>query len=67
MKSLKKFEKSAILQNHVTSSIFGGGEKNNSDVAYTDCKADGGKYDIAVLSLIDIVDSSKDFDYPTGA
>jgi hypothetical protein len=44
MKSLKKFEKSAIMQEHLTSSIYGGGKKNNSDVTYTDSKQDGGKY-----------------------
>lgn len=57
MKHLKsKFEKIANIDK-----IYGG---NNSDVTYTDSKNDGGGWDIAVISLIDTIDSSRGMDKP---
>lgn len=52
-----KFESAKLVKQN---SILGG---NNSDVNYTDSQH-GRTYDIAVLSLIDTVDSSKQLDKP---
>jgi len=47
------------IENH---NIYGG--ENKSDVNYADSKGDGNSYDIAVQSLIDVVDSKATLDKP---
>jgi len=62
MKTLdsKLFANDAILKKTELEGTLGG---NNSDVTYSDSKS-GGSYDIAVMSVIDIHDSSRDQDKP---
>ncbi len=67
MKSLKnklfgkeKFEEIANLEQ-----INGGVVGNKSDVNYTDSKDSHGHYDIAVMSMIDTVDSKQSLDKPS--
>lgn len=57
-KLYQKFEKSRVSN---LDTIYGG---NNSDVTYSDSKKDGGGYDIAVVSLIDTVDTTNALDKP---
>lgn len=61
-----KFLSEELLSNRIgLDNVIGGAAGNNSDVTYNDSKRDGGGYDIAVLSLIDTVDSTNSLDKPS--
>lgn len=64
MKNIKSnlFDKKNVLDKINMESIYGGA--NKSDINYSDSKKDGGGWDIAVNSLIDVVDSSRSLDKP---
>lgn len=57
-----KFSKLSTLTKINKNTVVGGA--TGSDVTFTDSKRDGGGYDIAVNSLIDIKTSSETLDKP---
>lgn len=58
-----KLDKFSLMNriNNKNSIIVGA---SGSDVTFTDSKRDNGSYDVAVLSLIDTIDSSTSLDRP---
>ena len=59
----KLFEKNSEVSKREMTSLIGGA--NNSDKTYTDTKKDGANsYDIAVLSLSDVINTSTSLDKP---